>query len=50
MSTSTSPEPVLFLDFDDVLCLNNPYCGYDVIEALAQVEKKSAKAQDFQEI
>ena len=23
-------QPVLFLDFDDVLCLNNPYGGYDV--------------------
>lgn len=22
--------PLLFLDFDDVLCLNNPYGGYDV--------------------
>jgi hypothetical protein len=22
--------PVIFLDFDDVLCLNNPYGGYDV--------------------
>lgn len=50
MSSSTSPQPVLFLDFDDVLCLNNPYGGYDVIEALAQVEKKSAKVRDFQEI
>ena len=50
MTTNNSPRPVLFLDFDDVLCLNNPYGGYDVIEALAQVEKKTAKVQDFQEI
>jgi hypothetical protein len=25
--------PVLFLDFDDVICLNNPYGGYDVMRA-----------------
>lgn len=50
MSSCTSSQPVLFLDFDDVLCLNKPYGGYDVIEALAQVEKKSARAHDFQEI
>lgn len=26
--------PILFLDIDDVLCLNDKYGGYDVIEAL----------------
>jgi hypothetical protein len=24
-------RPILFLDFDDVICLNEPYGGYDVI-------------------
>ena len=24
-------RPTLFLDFDDVLCLNNPYSGHDVV-------------------
>jgi hypothetical protein len=27
-------KPVLFLDIDDVLCLNAPYGGYDAIDAL----------------
>ena len=26
--------PIVFLDIDDVLCLNNPYGGSDVLEAL----------------
>jgi hypothetical protein len=30
----TSTLPILFLDIDDVLCLNVPYTGYDVIHAL----------------
>lgn len=41
---------VLFLDFDDVLCLNNPVGGYDVISALSQVQKGSAKIQDYAEL
>lgn len=43
-------RPVLFLDFDDVLCLSSPYGGFDVITALSQVQKKTAKVQDFEEI
>lgn len=43
-------RPVLFLDFDDVLCLNSPYGGFDVIAALSQVQKGTAKVQDFEEI
>ena len=27
-------RPLLFLDFDDVLCLNDPYGGYDVFQPL----------------
>ena len=26
--------PVIFLDIDDVLCLNNPYGGSDALEAV----------------
>lgn len=29
-------RPILFLDFDDVLCLNSPYGGYDAKLALAR--------------
>lgn len=43
-------RPVLFLDFDDVLCLNNHFGGYDVISALSQVQKGSGKVQDFEEL
>lgn len=28
-------RPLVFLDFDDVICLNSPYGGYDVLEAYA---------------
>lgn len=27
-------HPILFVDFDDVLCLNRPYGGYDVAQKL----------------
>ena len=33
-------RPVLFLDFDDVICLNNPYGGYDVLYAFRDAERK----------
>lgn len=29
-------RPLIFLDFDDVICLNSPYGGYDVLEAYAR--------------
>ncbi|HVX90897.1 MAG TPA: HAD domain-containing protein [Candidatus Paceibacterota bacterium] len=29
--------PLIFLDFDDVICLNNPYGGYDVARAAYEV-------------
>lgn len=28
-------RPILFLDFDDVVCLNRPYGGYDAMQALS---------------
>lgn len=30
----SSPTSILFLDIDDVLCMNEKYGGYDVIEAI----------------
>lgn len=33
MSRNTTP-PLLFLDIDDVLCLNERYGGYDVVDAV----------------
>lgn len=56
LTIDNSPLPVpdnrmvLFLDFDDVLCLNSPYGGYDVITALSQVEKKTGAVRDFKDI
>jgi hypothetical protein len=38
---------VLFLDFDDVICLNAPYGAYDVMLALREVEKSEKKLEDF---
>lgn len=37
-------RPVLFLDLDDVLCLNAPYGGYDVMEAMRGYEGKSGSS------
>jgi hypothetical protein len=33
--------PILFLDIDDVLCLNDKYGGYDVIDALNESHESS---------
>lgn len=43
-------RPVLFLDFDDVLCLNTTYGGYDAIHALSQVENKEAILESFEHL
>lgn len=48
VSKNQPNQPVLFLDFDDVLCLNSPYGGFDVIEPLSKVQKKTAKVQNFE--
>ena len=50
MGSSQARGPILFLDFDDVLCLNTTYGGYDVILALAQIEKGTARPEDFREM
>jgi len=44
----TDQRPVLFLDFDDVLCLNKTYGGYDAMHALSQVENKQASLERFE--
>lgn len=33
-------RPLLFLDFDDVICLNTKFDGYDAIEALGRLERE----------
>lgn len=38
---------ILFLDFDDVLCLNDPLGGYDVLEALREVQHGRNALGDF---
>jgi hypothetical protein len=41
---------ILFLDFDDVLCLNNPFGGYDVLEALGDVQHGRKALDEFANI
>lgn len=49
--TGTLTRPVLFLDFDDVICLNNTCGGYDAIHALARVAKEPGlRFDDFQDL
>ena len=43
-------RPILFLDFDDVLCLNDRFGGHDAIHALGKVQKGTAKLADFDEL
>ena len=33
-------RPVLFLDFDDVICLNATYGGYDAIHAISRIQNE----------
>lgn len=40
-------RPVLFLDFDDVICCNQGFGGYDVIKAMSEVVKGTAQLHDF---
>lgn len=41
---------VLFLDLDDVLCLNKPYGGYDVLEHLQEVRAGHRTETDLQPV
>jgi len=43
-------RPLLFLDFDDVLCLNTTYGGYDAMHALSQVENKKTTLESFEHL
>jgi hypothetical protein len=43
-------QTVLFLDFDDVLCLNAPHGAYDVMLALRSIEKGESTLQDFSDL
>jgi hypothetical protein len=43
-------RPVLFLDFDDVLCLNQEFGGYDVIHALGKVAKGVTQLHEFEDL
>lgn len=43
-------RPVLFLDFDDVICLNNPYGGYDVLYAFRDAERKGVEIDTSDEL
>lgn len=38
---------ILFLDFDDVFCLNNPLGGYDVLEAFGEIQHGRKTLGDF---
>lgn len=43
-------RPVLFLDLDDVLCLNQPYGGYDVLIAFRDAARKSMELDVHHEL
>lgn len=44
-------RPVLFLDFDDVICLNSTCGGYDAFEAMALIEEYPTLAHEkFQKL
>lgn len=48
--TTNLSRPLLFLDFDDVICLNTKFTGFDVMYALSQIEKGTASLEDFEEV
>lgn len=41
---------VLFLDFDDTVCLNAPYGGHDVIEALREIHARGRPEAEFADV
>ena len=43
-------KPVIFLDFDDVICLNNPYGGYHVLTALAEAARANTALDGADEL
>jgi hypothetical protein len=44
---SPTPRPLVFLDIDDVLCLNQTYGGYDVLGAFELVRKGNPLGLDL---
>jgi hypothetical protein len=43
-------EVVIFLDFDDVLCLNRPYGGYDAMLAMGAIENGEESLEDHADL
>jgi hypothetical protein len=43
-------EVVMFLDFDDVLCLNRPYGGYDAMLAMGTVDSGEKSLEDHADL
>lgn len=43
-------RPIIFLDFDDVLCLNAPYGGYDAKLALVRAPRSGDSIDDTTEL
>ena len=41
LSKAIRMSSILFLDFDDVICLNNPFGGYDVLTAFAAANRNN---------
>lgn len=41
---------ILFLDFDDVICLNNPFGGYDALTALAEAARAGTPLRALDEL
>jgi len=46
MTSGLIYQPVLFLDFDDVICLNKTCGGYDVLLAISQVKNGQSASLD----
>lgn len=44
------PKPVIFLDFDDVICLNNPFGGYDVMLSFSKAERSESSVCEEDEL
>ena len=47
MTMSSQPRPVVFLDFDDVVCLQDPYGGYEAFAALREIVVHGRPADEF---
>jgi len=43
-------KPIIFLDFDDVICLNQPFGGYDALSAFAEAARSKALVSPKEEL